>query len=82
MKDSVFHENKEKYIRWTYVTYHTFSGACLITFILFFFFGINLTKAAKRSLEDMYRSKKIKSNVIIPIQIALFKVGKKKKKES
>jgi hypothetical protein len=74
MKDSVFHENKEKYIRWTYVTYHTFSGACLITFILFFFFGINLTKAAKRSLEDMYRSKKIKSNVIIPIQIALFKM--------
>eukprot|EP00833_Pecoramyces_ruminatium_P002435 jgi/Orpsp1_1/1176467/evm.model.c7180000057706.1 len=72
--DSVFNEHKGKYLRWTYITYFTFSGACLITFILFFFFGINLTKAAKRSLEDMYRSKKIKSNVVIPIQIALFKM--------
>ncbi|KAL6631254.1 hypothetical protein U3516DRAFT_775970 [Neocallimastix sp. 'constans'] len=72
--DAVFQENKRKYLRWTNITYFTFCGACLITFVLFFFFGIHLTKAAKRSLEEMYRSKKIKSNVVIPIQIALFKM--------
>jgi hypothetical protein len=56
--------------------------ACFITFVFFLIFGINLKKAAERSLEDMYRSKKLRPNIIIPINIALIKVKKKKKKNN
>lgn len=72
--DNIFNKHQLQYTIWTYITYFTFSIACFITFILFFLFGINLKKAAKRSLEDMYRSKKLKPNVIIPINIALIKM--------
>jgi len=73
--DNVFKgDEKNKYKIWTHITYITFAVVSFITCVLFFVFGINLYKAAKRSLEDMYRSKKIKSNVVVPIRIALYKM--------
>jgi len=61
-----------KYI--IYGRYLIFGGACVITFAFFLLFGHNLNRAAKRSLEDMYRNKKIKSNVVIPIRMAILKM--------
>jgi len=72
--DFVFTTNQSSYKTWIRVTYATFGIASIITCILFMIFGINVYKAAKRSLEEMYRSKKIKSNVVIPIRIALYKM--------
>ncbi|ORX86505.1 hypothetical protein BCR32DRAFT_264897 [Anaeromyces robustus] len=72
--DDIYNQNKTFYKFWIIITYLTFCVACIVKFILFLLFGINLVKAANRSLEDMYRSKKIKSNVIIPIQIAILKM--------
>jgi len=72
--DFVFTTNQSSYKTWIRITYATFGIASIITCILFMIFGINVYKAAKRSLEEMYRSKKIKSNVVIPIRIALYKV--------
>jgi hypothetical protein len=59
--DNILNKYKLQYTVWSYFTYITFSLACFITFILFLLFGINLKNAAKRSLEDMYRSKKIET---------------------
>jgi len=66
--------NSSEYKLWLKVTYVTFGIASIIICSLFIFFGINLHKTAKRSLEEMYRSKKIRSNVVVPIRIALYKV--------
>jgi len=73
-KDYIYSKNKTLYKFWVIVTYLTFCTSCTVIFVLFLLFGINLVKAANRSLEEMYRSKKIKSNVIIPIQIAILKM--------
>jgi len=62
-----------------YSRYMIFGIACIVIFILFLLFGLNLNRAAQRSLEDMYRNKKIKSNVVIPIRMAILKVKKKRK---
>ncbi|ORX48924.1 hypothetical protein BCR36DRAFT_354009 [Piromyces finnis] len=63
-----------QYKLWVKITYVTFGVASVITCILFILFGVNLHKTAKRSLEEMYRTKKIKSNVVVPIRIALYKM--------
>jgi len=73
-KDNIYSQDRNYYKFWIIVTYLTFCAACTVKFVLFLLFGINLVKAANHSLEDMYRSKKIKSNVIIPIQIAILKM--------
>jgi len=57
-----------------YSRYMIFGIACIVIFILFLLFGLNLNRAAQRSLEDMYRNKKIKSNVVIPIRMAILKM--------
>ncbi|ORX86508.1 hypothetical protein BCR32DRAFT_264899 [Anaeromyces robustus] len=67
-------ENIRMYSLWILITYITFCIACLVNFLLFLLFGINLAKAANRSLKDMYRSKKIKTNVVVPIRIAILKM--------
>jgi len=72
--DNVLNKSKSVYQRWIQITYITFGVASIITCILFMIFGINVYKAAKRSLEDMNRSRRIRTNVIIPIRIALYKV--------
>jgi len=66
--------NSAEYSNWLKITYVTFGVASIIICSLFIFFGINLHKTAKRSLEEMYRTKKIKSNVVVPIRIALYKM--------
>jgi len=72
--DLIYGKNKKSYFLWIKITYLTFCGTCFIVFLLFLLFGINLVKAANRSLEEMYRSKKIKANVVIPIRIAILKM--------
>jgi len=74
--DYIYDKNSHKkmYSISMQVTYLTFCVACLVNFLLFLSFGINLAKAANRSLEDMYRSKTIKSNVVVPIRIAILKM--------
>jgi len=72
--DNVLNKSKSVYQRWIQITYITFGVASIITCILFMIFGINVYKAAKRSLEDMNRSRRIRTNVIIPIRIALYKM--------
>lgn len=72
--DPIYGKNKKSYLLWTKITYLTFCGTCFIVFLLFLLFGINLVKAANRSLEEMYRSKKIKPNIVVPIRIAILKM--------
>jgi len=73
-EDNVLNKYRSVYQRWIKITYITFGVASIITCILFMIFGINVYKAAKRSLEDMYRNKRIRSNIVIPIRIALYKM--------
>jgi len=72
--DYIYGKNKSSYVLWVRITYLTFCGACFIVFLLFLLFGINLVKAANHSLEQMYRTKKIKANIVVPIRIAILKM--------
>jgi len=70
--DNIFSQYYSQYTLWSYLTYFTFSVACFITFVFFLIFGINLKKAAERSLEDMYRSKKLRHFYFKPILYFFF----------
>jgi len=72
--DSEKNDDIKNYRLIIYARYIIFGMACIITFVLFLLFGLNLNRAAQRSLEEMYRNKKIKSNVVIPIRMAILKV--------
>jgi len=66
--------NNSEYSFWVKVTYGTFGIASIIICVLFIIFGVNLYKTAKNSLEKMYRAKRIRTNVVVPIRIALYKM--------